>query len=175
MGEEMVLAGGRFERLSTKSAREVMPRSAERGFMPVFVVFGNSVVEEVEEAEGAVAFMLWVKIPRPSPAFVLRRKGLEDLDFGVGGRFLYQLLNVALVGVSVAVEVFESCPCGNKLALTGLIVCNKEELTGKGFGLSPKFLACLASATGLCFERWKPKPRIAVGGISPSAIPPRER
>lgn len=60
-------------------------------------------------------------------------------------------------------------------ASTSFIVWMEKELTGNGFGLSPKFLTCLTSDTGLFFERWKPKPRIAVGGISPSAIPPKER
>lgn len=111
--EETVIAGGGVERLVTNAPREVMPRSTARGFMATFSGFRSSVVEELEETEGTAAFMLWVKMPRPSPALVLRRNGLEDLAFGVAGRFLYHLLNVGLLDVSISVEVFESCLCRN--------------------------------------------------------------
>lgn len=47
--------------------------------------------------------------------------------------------------------------------------------TGGGLGLKPRFWTCLTSATGRFFDKWKPKPVIAVRGMSSFAMPLRLR
>lgn len=99
----------------------------------------------VGETDGCVGSE--AKIPRPRE---------------VGRRFIFFLRLGETVGLGV----------GDGLSSSSSGLAGRR---GGGFGLNPRFLTCFTNATGLCFCRWNPKPVMAVAGISPFAIPFRDR